>query len=307
MKTATLRLVMATCGFICSSALAQTTVYNDNFASDSALSSSYINMNNISGSVNEWAFTADTQLQLTTAGSGKLDDLVGSFTPVTLSQAGQYLSFVVNFNSPNLGQGGTGAAGALLYSLDYSGGVPLGASPENPTATTGATAGYIGYLGDMALNNSPKSATKFHAKTGGATNDISYYSDALPDVQLAVSEPTSSAANLANNDNYTLTYTITALNAGGTQNQITASIYDNTLSALEESFAITATNSAGTFITPATTYDTFDVGIYTGSESSGYDINLTDVSIIASVPEPSTYALAGVGFGLALLARFRRR
>lgn len=282
-------------------ALAQT--YDDNFANDSTLSSSYLNINNISGTSDEWAFTPNSELTLTAAASGKLDELVGSFTPFTLSQAGDSISFIVDFNSPNLGQSGT--AGGLLFSLDDSGGTSLlgdGAGPESPTATTGATAGDIGYLGDIALNTTPKTGTKFYAKTGSGNNDLSYYSDATPDTQISTTIGNASNANLANGDSYTLTYTITALNAGASQNRVTAEIYDNTLGAMEDDFTLIATNSAGAFITPATTYDTFDVGIYTGSESSGYDINLTDISV-ETTPEPSAFALAAVGIGLAILTR----
>lgn len=293
--------------FSISSATAQ--LYSDNFGSDSSLSSSYLNINNISGSSDEWAFTPDSELTLTTAGSSKLDELVGQFSPFTLSQAGDAISFVANFNSPNLGQAGT--AGNLLFSLGYSGGVGLtsdGAGPESPTATTGVTAGYVGYLGDIALNTTPKTGTKFFAKTGTGNNDLAYNSDATPDTQLATTAGNASNANLANNDLYTLTYTITALNAGASQEKITAQIYDNTLGVMEDSFSITATNSVGTFITPSTTYDTFDIGIYTGSETSGYNVNLTSLTVDAvPAPEPSTCALAGVGLGLTLLARIRRR
>lgn len=309
MKKATFAAMALSVGvvFSASSTLAQT-IYSDNFGNDSSLSSSYLNINNISGNDDEWAFTPDSDLTLTAAASGKVDELAGQFSPFTLSQAGDSISFVADFNSPNLGQAGT--AGNLLFYLGYSGGVGLtsaGAGPESPTAATGATAGYVGYLGDIALNTTPKTGTKFFAKTGAGNNDLAYNSDATPDTQLATTAGNSSNANLANNDLYTLTYTITALNAGASQEEITAQLYDNTLGTMADSFSITATNSAGAYITPSTTYDTFDIGVYTGSESSGYDINLTSLMVdVAPAPEPSTCALAGAGLGLALLARIGR-
>jgi hypothetical protein len=301
------------CVYLASTSSGQTTVYNDNFADDTSLSSSYLNINNISGTSDEWSFTPDSDLTLTTAASGKLDELVGSFSAVTLANAGDYVSFVATFNSPTLGQGGSGDAGNLLFALDNSGGVgltSLGAGPESPTATSGSTAGYIGDLGQIALNNSPKTGSKFYAKTGAGQNDLAYYSDATLDTQLSTTIGNASNANLNNNDSYTLTYTVTALNAGATEEEFTAQLYDNTLGTMEDSFSYTGTNSAGAYITPTSKYDTFDIGIYTGGETSGYDLNLDDLSVltsVTSVPEPTTMALAGAGLGLLGLMRFRPR
>lgn len=288
--------------------LGQGTVYDDNFANDSALSSGYLNINNISGTSDEWAFTPNSELTLTTAASGKVDEVAGSFSAVNLANAGDYISFAATFNSATLGQGGT--AGNLLFALDNSGGVgltSLGAGPESPTATSGSTAGYIGDLGDIGLSTTPKTGTKFYAKTGTGNNDLAYYSDATPGTQLSTTVGNASNANLNNNDSYTLTYTITALNAGASQEQFDVQLFDNTLGAMADNFSYTGTNSAGTYVTPTTEYDTFDVGIYTGSETSGYDVNLTDLSVITNVPEPSCVALAGAGFALLGAIRLRRR
>ena len=290
--------------YLSSSVLAQTTLYSDNFANDSALSSSYVNIDNISATATEWSFTPNSELTLTTAASGKIDELAGSFSAVTVNQVNQYVSFIVNFNSPNIGQSGT--AGSLLTSLDYSGGAALNYSPEQATQTTNVTASYVGDMGDLAMNSTPKTGTKFFAKTGTGNNDLSYNSDATPDTQLSTTAPNSANANLVNNDAYTLTYTITALNAGGSQEKITEQLYDNNLGAMVDNFSIVATNGAS-FITPTTTYDTFDMGLYTGSESSGYNLNLTSLSVTTGVPEPSALALAGMGLGLFSIIRFRRR
>jgi hypothetical protein len=287
---------------------AQTTIFSDNLISDSSLSSGYLNINNISGSANEWSFANGTGLTLTTAATSKLDDVVGAFSPVTLSQAGDYITFVVSFNSPNIVQTtspGANDGGSLLFSLDSSGGTGLGStSPLNPTAATGSTAGYVGYLGLISFNQTPKTSTKFYAKTGSGNNDLSYYSDATPATQTSTSQPASANAILANSTAYTLTYTVTALNAGATQDSISAMISQG--STVLDSFSFGATNGAS-YITPATTFDTFDVGVYTGSEAAGYNINVSDIEVISDVPEASSFALMSFGaLGFAFVRRLRR-
>jgi len=308
MKTSFRGLVMMVlAGYFPSGATAQTTVYSDNFAADSSVSSSYLSANTTGGT--GWAFNAGTGLDLNPSGSGKLSDLVGSFSAVTLADPNDYISFVVNFSSANIAQGGTTAAGGLLFALDNSFGVTptsLGATEsESSTATGGATAGYVGYLGDIAFNNSPKTGTKFFAKTGSGNNNLSYNSNVSPKTQVSTSVPNANNANLVNNDSYTVTYTVTALNAGASQDQITAQIYDNTLGQLVDNFTLGATNGAA-YVTPTTTFDTFDIGVYTGTEG-GYGVNLSSIAVVDSiqpVPEPGISALAGIG--IAALAGLRR-
>jgi hypothetical protein len=285
-------------------ATAEITVYSDNFATDSSVSSSYLSANTTGGT--GWAFNAGTGLNLNPSGSGKLSDLVGSFSAVTLANPNDYISFEVNFSSANIAQGGASTAGGLLFALDNSFGVSptsQGATESvSSTAAGGATAGYEGYLGDIAFNNSPKTGTKFFAKTGAGNNNLSYNSNVSPKTQISTSVANANNANLVNNDSYTLTYTVTALNVGASQDQITAQIYDNTLSQIVDNFTLGATNGAA-FVTPTATFDTFDIGVYTGSEG-GYAVNVSSISVVESAPEPGTLAL--VGAGIAALAGARR-
>jgi hypothetical protein len=299
MKKALILAVASSCGLLALSTVqAQpTTVYDDNFANDSTLSSSYVNLNNINSAV-QWAFTANSQLQLTAGASGKLDDLVGQFTPQTLSSVGSYVTFTASFNSPSLTT--SGSAGSILFALDNAGGNVLSPAPGpyNPTGTTGPTATDItgGYMGMLGLNSTPKTSSKLYAKTAGGTNGLSYYQQAGPDTQLASG---AASVNLNTGDNFQAIFTVK--NLGGGQDQITGELYDATTSTAMDTYTTT------TSIVPTSTFDTFDIGVYTGSESTGYNINLTDLNVIANVPEPTTFALAGLGLGaLGLVRRIRR-
>ncbi len=107
------------------SASAQITVFNDNLATDASdPSASYLSANTIRQQrwmdLGEWhRHNAEPRR------AGKLTDLVGSFSAVSLANAGDYVSFVVNFNSPNIGQGGAGNSGDILFAFDNSEGTPL--------------------------------------------------------------------------------------------------------------------------------------------------------------------------------------
>jgi hypothetical protein len=282
--------------------MAQTTVFNDNFASDiSDPSSSYLN--GFSGGSMAWA--SGTGMTLSAPTTGHLSDIIGSFSSVTLANTGDYVSLVVNFNSPNLGQGGTSLAGLIMMGLDNSQGVsPTSAGLTesiNSSATGGPTSGYLGYAGDIQMQASAKTSTKFFAKTGSGLNNLTYNSNVSTKSANFTTTGTGNGA-LANSDLYTLTYTITALNTGASQLGITAQIYDNTASTMIDNVSIASASSV-----PTSTLDTFDIGLYSGSEPTGYTLSLTDVSVLTNVPEPASIVLflGGVG-ALAFVRRFRR-
>ena len=287
--------------------MAQTTVFNDNFATDASdPSSSYLSA--VSGGSMAWA--SGTGMTLTAPTTGHLSDIVGSFSAVTLANTGDYISLVVDFNSPNLGQGGTSLAGLIMMALDNSQGVsPTSAGPTesiNSSATGGPTAGYLGYAGDIQMQTSAKTSTKFFAKIAGTPNlnNLTYNSNVAPKSGNFTTSGTGNAA-LANNDLYTLTYTITALNTGASQLGVTAQIYDNTTSTVVDDVTIASASAV-----PTSVFDVFDIGLYSGNEPTGYTLNLTDLSVltgVSAVPEPASFALVGLGLlGLVGYRRMRR-
>ena len=206
-------------------------------------------------------------------GNGKSGDLIGGFNAVTLANTGDYISFIVNFNSPNIANGvGSSIAGNLLMALDYSGGTSptSGGTTESvsSSASGGATAGYLGYLGQIAFNSSPKTSTRFSAKVGPTSsanhNNLSYYSNVTPS-QALLSFSGTANTSLVNSHNYTLTYTETVYSGGATPElETTATIYDNTTASTVETFSLynTANGLVGGIFSypqrPSLTYLTSD-------------------------------------------------
>ncbi len=302
MKKALALIVATSCGLLGSSALAQTTVFSDNFAADSSLSQPpWYNLNNTSAASYALNPTAGQGLALTvSSGTGKINEMFAQFssTPLTLS-SGQYVTLTVNFNSSS---GMATDTGGLLVGL-YNTSTMATTNEQGSNGSLGIggeTAASQGYFGIMGYNTSAGTSTKFFSRTGGAAdnNELAYYSSQTANsfAQLGSSAATGNA-NLALNTTYTLTYTITDEGASGEQ---VNAIISNGSTVLDN---WTETDASGLY----NSFDQLDFGAY--GKAGPVDINILNESVIttAAVPEPSTIALAGVGLGLGLLARFRRR
>jgi hypothetical protein len=297
--------------------MADTTVFSDNFKTDgSDPSASYLKGTNSTSQ--SWA--NNVGISLGAATTGKNGDVMGSFSAVTLSSPGQYISMTVNFNSPNFYYGTASSAGSITFGLDNSLGTGLlsmGASESvakssAPGYANGATVNDLGYMGNIPFETTGKASEKLYGKTGGGGNSLTYYSNAgniTPQFDLVPSIGNGSKGllhNLANNDSCTLTFTLTYLAAG--QTQLAATLYDNTKSEMEFTLITGATNS-GTWYDPNPTekYDTFAFGLYAGNEAP-YTLNFTSALVVTNVPEPESvvlFLLGGVG-ALGFVRRFRR-
>jgi len=287
------------------SVLAQTTVFSDDFTTDSSLAAPpWYNLNNTSAASYALNPTAGQGLALTvTSGStGKLNEAFAQFssTPVTLATTGDYLTLTVNFNSPS---GMAADTGGLLVGLYNTQGTPgtaneQGSGTGGSLGTTGATANDTGYFGIMGYNTSASTSTKFFGRNPGGSpvNELAYYSTvgAANYTQLG-SSAASGNANLLNGTAYTLTYTVTK----GAGSDAVAAVISQGATTVD---SWTETDASGLH----NSFDELDFGSY--GKAGPVDINITGVSVVAdiqAVPEPSTLALTGVGL-LGLVARFRR-
>jgi PEP-CTERM motif len=303
MKKAIILAITASCGVL--AAQAQTTIFSDNFATDSSLAQPpWYNLNNTSAA--SFAFTAGQGLGLnvTSGSTGKVNEMFAEFasSPVTLTGAGQYVQLVVNFSSS---AGMATDTGGLLVGLYNNTTVnstnEQGSGVGGSSGVGGETSGSTGYFGIMGYNTTASTSTKFYARNGSATdvNELGYYSTqsgAGAITQLGASAA-SGNANLALSTPYTLTYTITD---EGTSDQVNA-IISNGSTVLDN---WTMTDATGAY----NSFNQLDFGAY--GKASAVDLNITSESVltnVSAVPEPSTMALVGAGLGLIGFIRFRRR
>ena len=307
-----LTLIALTVGLPLAIVAAPTTLFYDDFSSDTT--ANYLN----GQSGGTMSYNSDTTgfgnpaMQLTTTTSGKLTDMTAAFPAFTLAHYGDAVQLSVDFESDTIGTSSSGLAGMLVYALDNSEGVgPLSSgTTENIAsgAAGGPTSGYLGYSQVLAFNQSPKVTTKFYAKTGPGKNDLSYPANMSVAQQLATSVANANEANLGNFHNYTLTFTVMALNDGASHMQISGSLFDHFSSTTVDAFSIGATNTAADQVwnTPTTTFDILNFGEHSGADTAGYLINVNGIQVIA-IPEPNSIALFCGGMGLwFMIRRFRR-
>ena len=212
----------------------------------------------------------------------------------------------------------TTANGTLNAGLYNSGGIgPLagGVNNENSANTDHATGGvqnWVGYVGQITTNHSYINLRTAQTGTGNNNQDLVFGGvGAVASTTKGYNNPASSLGNntstgtfLTQNGQYTmvLTYELTGANTL----VITNSLYSGTDTSGTQLSEFDDTASGANFLTNS--FDGFGFGFYANkTQNSAIDVNQIVVTdSIQAVPEPSTFALAGLGL-LVLTQRFRRK
>jgi PEP-CTERM motif len=303
----------------------QTTVFSDDFSSSSlnsatptaptATSTSY---ETISTKALSTASIAAGHLDLgfgTTSGNGYEAQALFSTSPVTLATVGDSLDLMVTFTVPGgLLSTNNGTLSAGLYNSGglspWAGGVN-NASSANITAATGAAQNWVGYVGQIAWTGNKSQINTRIAQTGtgnnnqdvttgGSVSSSKGYANPAP---IHVVQSTTVGVTLAPGDQCTLLlqYNLTAPDTLAITNSLFSGA-DTSGTLLSE---LDTTASGADFLTNS--FDGLAFGFYANaSQDTSMDINQISVmSSVQAVPEPSVFALAGLGL-LGLAARFRR-
>ena len=237
-----------------------------------------------------------------------------SSSPVTLATVGDSLNLKITFTD-TLSIFPSGSASTLNIGLYNShGSAPVsGVRLDTSTVSSGGAIGWTGYVGRIGGTGGANSAI-FTRPAQGPSNNSNQEQDVLfngasgsgsytnPTGMLVATTGGQLAGGLNQSSSYTLSYTIT-LTAPGTLT-ITNNLFDNT----GGTSLITQIGTTST--SPETTFDALGFGwrynLAPGAASS-VDVNSITVSdTIAGVPEPSVFALAGLGAAGFLRRRFRR-
>ncbi len=282
--------------------LADQVVLTDDFTMDSSLGSQWLTMYSTPAYTAQLNPSPGQGLALgVTAGTGKIVQEFAQFSasPLTLVNVGDYVSLTVTFNSSTM----TANNGYLLTGLYNTMGTVATANLAN-TVVGGPNADDTGYAGLLDFNTYANGSTKWYEKNGGATanNEMAYYSAMAAGTYTQVlpgSYSPSTAGVLLGGVNYTMTYTITKA-AGG--NTISTVIKNTDTSAVMDNWSLT--DSSGLY----NSFDELDFGFY-GKNGTlpNPGVNILDITVMTNIPEPATFALAGLGLlGLLIVRRARR-
>ncbi len=312
---------------------AQTTVFNDTFSDGSTLNSETpvaptsdsASYEYLSSSTWNNASIAPGDMDLAEPSESKgYNEVESQFTtsPITLATVGDYLELNVTFvDTENILSGASpkGEVAAGLFNSEGGlGNAPIGGGLNGTltSADTGAASGgaqnWVGYNGAIAYDGGHGKFISRPMQTGTGNNNQEVLIGSAASSSYGYDNSggttygqiTSVMGALTAADTYTLSYQIT-LNAGDVL-AISENLYNGTGTG---GTAVTGAANSTTVSSPlTTTFDSLAFGwLQQASVASTMDVSQVQVvDDIQPVPEPSAFALAGLGL-VFLAGRFHRK
>jgi hypothetical protein len=325
----TISAAAAILGIPAQSALAQTTVFNDTFANGSTVQTT-ASTPTADSTTYQWFQQGGTpatptiapgDLHLvgrTTASSISEVQALFSASPVTLQNVGDSLTLNITFKNTQTIMPAAYPSTLNVGLFNSHGSAPVtGVRLDTSGSGTGGAVGWTGYLGRISGSNNVNSSIITRPAQGPGLTNPNQSQDVLfnnasgsstfsnPTGALVANSGGTFTAGLTTGNTYTLSYSIT-LSAAGTVT-INNFLYNGSV---VDPLALIFSQTGSTSSSIETTYDAFGFGWRYNSVSSASSVDVSSITVmdnIAVIPEPSIFALGGLGaFGLLWHQRRRR-
>ena len=311
--------------------LAQTTVFSDNF-SGSTIQSAAPGAGTASAADYEVFVQGSTApvgysiapgaLHFATPATGSaLGEVMARFggSPVTLANVGDYVNLSLTFvDTAGVLVAGGNANSSVNIGLFNSGGVNLnqGTFLGSGSSLSGGSQTYLGYVGRLFLNGN---ASGYNRNSQTATGTTSQNQDLLfnnasssaafnsplgANFTGTSGSPTGFTTGLVSGDTYTFSYTITLTAANAVQ--VNNQLYTGPDTSGTQLMNFTGTSTSGAFL--GASFDTLAFGFrYANAAATGGALDISKISVVTNVPEPSIMALSGLGLlALGAVRRWKR-
>jgi hypothetical protein len=309
--------------------MADTTVFSDNFTGASTIQSAtpgtptansadYEVFTSV-GSPAGYSLGANALHFASAASSSALAEVSARFaaSPVTLMTVGDYINLTLTFvDTANVLVSGLNLNSSINIGLFNSSGVNLNQGVRlDGTTVTGGSQNYVGYVSRLFLNgNASGYNRKAQASSGTAQNQDLLFNNASG--SAAFNNPvgtsftgtsggtTGFTTGLVQGNTYTYSYNIslTAANAVLVNEQI----FNGSTATGTPLINFSGTSTSGNFV--GSTFDSLSFGFrYTAAGATGGALDINQITVTSNVPEPSFFALSGLGIlALGFARRWKR-
>jgi len=315
-------------GIASQSVLGQTTIFSDTFGNGSTVQTAP-SVPTANSTTYEWFQQGGTPATPTIASgdlhlvgrttSSSISEAQALFTasPVTLQNVGDSLTLNITFVNTQTIMPAAYPSTLNVGLFNSHGSAPVtGVRLDASGSGTGGAVGWTGYLGRISGSNNVNSSIITRPAQGAGITNPNQSQDVLfngasgsstfnnPTGTLVANSGGTFTAGLTTGNTYTLSYSIT-LSAAGTVT-INNNLYNGgAVDPLNLIFSQTGSTSSSI----ETTYDAFGFGWRYNSVTGSSIADVSSITVldnIAVIPEPSVFALGGLG-ALALSRHLRRR